>query len=1229
MKNSYIKGIFIFILTFLLIGAESIISLQIETNLEKTYLDNSSKRVNTEIVKSVNNPFFPINKNSLIQDSIWTENEDFKQTTVKNSKSQTRVSTNTVKITFAGNPIYEGSQYYLPPAKNSSASKPSEGYFVNGSCIPTPRLEIWTEIYSQNERDTVTSASVHFFNMTSNTWDNTTEMNYQGDNNWSVILSSFDWKTPQSAESDNWINPTNGNDDDKDTHTSISNVNEYIWFNMSSEVSCDKIRLISSDTGEFYTTSANVVIDVKYNDGWHTIHDGSLKTHGKDWEAVSMGSIQPITSCRIKANSISYDQINIFEIDFCDTEGGNIPITNGHRYSFDIHYETEQNNHGFTSWYKNETSNPKNLIRRSVFLGSTPNNDEFEYKPFYMWNLSDKEAPPGYNIWEKRDSLWHDQKRIGAGDTGVLRKEEPTKETQWTYCGAGTWQPIDWRNSSNKIIINETTIRNIYFRCWWSNQSTVDGFNTSTNTFGINRTKGDSSFGNDEFKVYYSSDARAVLNVTDMSSSTWVDDDIRYVQLATFKMEINNKIKYTFDSNSIYELFFIQNGTSPSSFCNESYKSYLLFNIPDNGTLMTWDTDGDGLNDYDELFVNYTSPFHYDTDNDGVNDEIDKKPNIYTYQNDEPWIHNSYPTNSSTNISLQPTCDIDIIDNDSDIITVTWQSNFSDDNSWKTYQVNNTADSYTNLKWTFEGANTSDTMYWWRVYADDGSVNISKTFHFRTITLPDTVYVDDDYSSTPVKRTLYFDTIQEGIDAVAEYGLVYVFNGTYNENIVIEKRINLTGESNINSVINGGGNDAVVTINTDWVNITNFTVQNSSSNKSGICLSDVHQCLITNNKIKDNYGKGILLNSDSSENKIHNNIIENNSDHGVLLINSSCNNNLQNNIIENNDNGIRILDLSNNNLIYHNIIKNNLINAYDECFNTWDNNYPSGGNYWSDYDEQSEGAWDNNTDCIVDRPYNIPGGNSKDNYPLYTLNCSSCAIICYETNHSTVYFNASHSYDYDGNITSYYWDFGDGEYSSVPNPVHSYNEDGDYNVTLTITDEDGNNHTTFITIRVHTIYSRTGWNLIIIPIEKEMYASDLTNNITGCQSVSKWDNINHTYNTYIKGVPPSDFKLKNYQGKGYFIDVNQNNNCTFTGSPINAVETSLNIGWNLLGWFQGFNTTASSLAENIDGCLSVSRWNASMQTYDTYISEVPPSDFNILCGIGVFVDVNQTSIWYG
>ncbi len=56
----------------------------------------------------------------------------------------------------------------------------------------------------------------------------------------------------------------------------------------------------------------------------------------------------------------------------------------------------------------------------------------------------------------------------------------------------------------------------------------------------------------------------------------------------------------------------------------------------------------------------------------------------------------------------------------------------------------------------------------------------------------------------------------------------------------------------------------------------------------------------------------------------------------------------------------------------------------------------------------------------------------------------------------TIIFDASESYDPDGVIVSFKWDFGDGEIAYGISPVHKYKQPGEYNVTLVVTDNYGN-----------------------------------------------------------------------------------------------------------------------------------------------------------------------------
>ncbi|MCP3885032.1 MAG: PKD domain-containing protein [Propionibacteriaceae bacterium] len=60
----------------------------------------------------------------------------------------------------------------------------------------------------------------------------------------------------------------------------------------------------------------------------------------------------------------------------------------------------------------------------------------------------------------------------------------------------------------------------------------------------------------------------------------------------------------------------------------------------------------------------------------------------------------------------------------------------------------------------------------------------------------------------------------------------------------------------------------------------------------------------------------------------------------------------------------------------------------------------------------------------------------------------------------TIYFNASDSSDGDGSITAYSWDFGDGATDTGVTVSHVFAAYGEYNVTLTVTDDDNNTATT-------------------------------------------------------------------------------------------------------------------------------------------------------------------------
>jgi parallel beta-helix repeat protein len=189
----------------------------------------------------------------------------------------------------------------------------------------------------------------------------------------------------------------------------------------------------------------------------------------------------------------------------------------------------------------------------------------------------------------------------------------------------------------------------------------------------------------------------------------------------------------------------------------------------------------------------------------------------------------------------------------------------------------------------------------------------------------------------------------------------------------------------------------------EWNNISGNIV--SLNNLWGIVMVDIYNGTnVTGNTISYNNGSGIYMEL-SRWNNITGNIISSNTEYGIYLVVDCDWNNIISNMISNNSYGIYIFFDSSNNRIYHNdFINNNNSNSpqvFDDSNNGnfWDNGYPSGGNYWSDFDEPSEGAYDDykgpnqdipGSDDIVDNgtvggggknPYVIDA-DSQDNYPF-------------------------------------------------------------------------------------------------------------------------------------------------------------------------------------------------------------------------------------------------------
>jgi len=168
-----------------------------------------------------------------------------------------------------------------------------------------------------------------------------------------------------------------------------------------------------------------------------------------------------------------------------------------------------------------------------------------------------------------------------------------------------------------------------------------------------------------------------------------------------------------------------------------------------------------------------------------------------------------------------------------------------------------------------------------------------------------------------------YTTIQEAIDNSTNGDTIFVFNGTYNENINTKlKKITLIGEDRETTIIHGQTTDPVVQIGVSDTSISDFTITGTSVQTILTVATLAEDVFITNNLVKDGV-YGIVLAITTSRVTIQDSTITANVYTGIQLKTSTYDH-IEGNII--NDNGAQGIDLSlgsNHNEILNNTIINN------------------------------------------------------------------------------------------------------------------------------------------------------------------------------------------------------------------------------------------------------------------------------------------------------------------
>ncbi|UCE39134.1 MAG: right-handed parallel beta-helix repeat-containing protein [Thermoplasmata archaeon] len=353
-----------------------------------------------------------------------------------------------------------------------------------------------------------------------------------------------------------------------------------------------------------------------------------------------------------------------------------------------------------------------------------------------------------------------------------------------------------------------------------------------------------------------------------------------------------------------------------------------------------------------------------------------------------------------------------------------------------------------------------------------------------------------------------------------------------------------------------------------------ITGNDISGNLRGINLSafsfSSSKNVISGNNISNNT-HGIWLSSALNNAIIGNNITLNSLDGIHLLSSSNWNGILGNTVFSNGNYGIYLNDSSNNS-IYHNNIINNAIQAYDGTNNAnrWDEGYPSGGNYWSDFDESSEGAYDEyngegqnilGSDGIVDNgtiggggknPY-IIDSDSQDNYPLIEPNKNYMIL-------------------------------------------------------------------------------KQGWNLISLPlIQEEQNLTKVLGSINGLYDAVQWYNITDKkdqWKHYKVGKPYGNDLSELNEKMGIWIHITQPGDTVFFYNGTRPTENqniALHPGWNMVGYPSQNNRDRTSALNNIDFPSDVDAiwtYNSRVQRWE----KMGSSDY-FEVGRGYYVHSRVDDVW--
>ncbi len=313
-------------------------------------------------------------------------------------------------------------------------------------------------------------------------------------------------------------------------------------------------------------------------------------------------------------------------------------------------------------------------------------------------------------------------------------------------------------------------------------------------------------------------------------------------------------------------------------------------------------------------------------------------------------------------------------------------------------------------------------------------------------------------------------SIQRAVENATDGDTIYVWNGTYNENIVVSKRVNIIGNDSAGCKVIAADNATnVFTITAGYVNISGLNISGANdTGKAAIALSNVEHCNISDNTLYGN-SYGIYLYS-SSNNTVTGCSVYNNT-WGIYLYSSSNNNNISGNTVYNNSYGIRIYDtgttINHGNIIADNNVYNNSItgiylrNSNDSRI---DGNILSNNTQYDILVEYSNYTTiTNNTAEYSSRGITVSHSHHNTVFNNTAMKNTMAGIRCEYSNYNAIRDNTVNQNNYGKGIYLYY-----SNHSILDNNTASSNDAG-IQIERSINDTISNNT---VNSNVHGIYCK-------------------------------------------------------------------------------------------------------------------------------------------------------------